>query len=68
MRRGGCTNPALRRRAADALARLAQGGIGEADDGEARQARRDVHLDADRATLEAAERRGEHRCQHDGHA
>jgi hypothetical protein len=65
---GRMDEPGVAQRATDPLARLAQGGIGEADDGEARQARGDVHLDPNRATLEAAERCGEHRCQHGGHA
>ena len=39
--------PGVAQRPTDALARLLQGGIGQPDDGETRQARRDIDLDPD---------------------
>ena len=65
IRRGGWTNPALRMRAADALARLLERGVREADDGEPGQPRRDVDLDPDEPAVEAVERRGRDDRQHD---
>ena len=51
-------------RAADAFPRLLEGGIGEPDDGEPGQPRRDVHLDPDQPPVEAMERRGWDDGQH----
>ncbi len=50
--------------AADALARLLQGGVREPDDREARQARRHVDLDPDDAAVEADESGREQGGQH----
>ena len=55
---------AVAQRAADALARFLERGVGQPDDREARQPGRDVDLDPDDATLEAVERRGVHGGQH----
>ena len=44
--------------------RLATGGIGQADDGEAGQARGDVDLDDDPMTVDAQQRGGRHGGQH----
>jgi hypothetical protein len=54
-------------RAADSLARLLQGGIGQADDGEAGQPGRHVDFDADDAPLEPGDGGGEDRGEHAAH-
>ena len=51
-------------RAADPLPGLLEGRVGEADDGEAGQSRRDVDLDPDEPPIEAVERRGRNDGQH----
>ena len=55
-------------RAADALPRLLEGGVGEPDDREPRQSRRDIDLDPDEPARKAVERRGWDDCQHDPNA
>ena len=56
--------PRVAQRPTDALARLLQGGIGQPDDREPGQARRDIHLDPDESALEAVERCGRDDGQH----
>jgi len=51
-------------RAADPLARLAHGAIGEADDREVRQAGADIDLDGDVSRLEAVDREGADASEH----
>ena len=53
--------------AADALPRLRQRGVREADDREPGQPRRDVDLDADDASGDPLERCGEEGCEHGRH-
>ena len=56
--------PGVAQRAADPLACLLERGVGEPDDREAGQARRDVDLDPDEPAVEAVERRGRDDGQH----
>ena len=56
--------PRVAQRPTDALARLLQRGIGQPDDGEPRQPRRDIDLDPDESALEAVERCGRDDGQH----
>src|SRR5207247_4126376 len=49
--------PAGDPRGADAVARLAAGRVGQADNGEARKPGRDVHLDGDRLAVDAEQGR-----------
>ena len=65
IRRGGWVKPGVAQRAADALAGLLERGVRQADDREARQPGRDVHLDADEPAVEAVERCGRDDGQHD---
>jgi len=64
--------PGVAERGADAVARLANGAVGEADRGSVRQARGDVDLDVDDERVDAAERAGadtgEHRLRVPGAA
>ena len=55
---------AVAQRTADPLARFLERGIGEADDREAGQARRDVDLDPDDSSLEPVKRCGMDGGQH----
>ncbi len=59
--------PAVPQGPADALARLAERGIGETDDREAGKPRGHVGLDPDRAAVEAVERGGEDAGEHGPH-
>ena len=56
MRRAGSASPDAISAAAHPLARFRNRLVRQADDGEGRQARRDLHLDVDRARLDALER------------
>ena len=56
--------PGVAQRASHPLPRLLQRGIGQPDDGEPGQPRRDVHLDPDEPAVEAVERRGWDDGQH----
>ena len=64
IRRGGNDEAGVADRAADPLARLLEGGVGETDDGETGQPGRDVDLDADDPAVEAVEGRGGDDGQH----
>ena len=56
MRRAGSARPEAIKRRAHPLARFGHRLVGKADDVEGRQAGRDLHLDVDRAGLDALER------------
>ena len=56
MRRAGSARPGGDQRRAHALARFGHRLVGQADDGEGRQARRHLHLDVDGPDLDALER------------
>jgi hypothetical protein len=60
--------PRVQDRRADTLARLAHRPVGEADDGEVREAGADVDLDSDAARLEAVDRERGDAGEHARHA
>ncbi|HSW43446.1 MAG TPA: hypothetical protein VLM76_13130 [Patescibacteria group bacterium] len=63
----GMDKPAVAQGATNALAGLAQGGVGKADDREAGQSRGHVGLHPDGAAVDAVEGGGEDACEHGPH-